>query len=64
LVPEQAQGINSIGTSSPLTIVPLVSELPGTEPATTKRAPLSVVIIIISITAALLALGLKKEFLY
>ena len=64
LVPEQAQGINSIGTSGPLTIVPLVSELPGTVPATTKRAPLPVIIIIISIAAALLALGLKKEFLY
>ena len=63
MVPEQAQLINSIGTSSPLTIVPPVSELPGTVPVTTKRAPLSIFIIIISISAALLAPGLKKEFL-
>ncbi len=60
MVPEQAQLINSIGTSRPLTTVSPVSEISGTVPATTKRAPLSVILIIISISVALTALGLKK----
>ena len=60
MIPEPTHAVTSAVTTGPLTPVPPEPLTPAT-PATTKRAPVSVPMIIISMSIGMLALALKEK---
>lgn len=61
LVPEQTMVVTTLVTPGLLTPVPTIAPAIPTSPAATKQVPVPVSLTVISVSVALLAMGLKKK---